>query len=75
MSIWQRFFGKKDSKPRETKLGAMGECPHCGATIPVPKKKVPEYAPANAAYVETFSFKCPRCGKEIHSVFTSEPAE
>jgi len=29
MSIWKRFFGKRDSEPTEAKPGAMGKCVEC----------------------------------------------
>ncbi len=74
MSIWRRLFGKGGSSRRKVKPGATDKCPHCGAKIQIPKKKTPEYVPANVAYIEDWSFNCPRCGKEIHGLFTSEPA-
>ncbi len=57
MSIWQRLFRSGGSSRRKVKPGAKDKCPHCGAEIQIPKKKTPEYVPANVEYIEAFEFR------------------
>lgn len=37
MSLWSKMFGRKDDTTD------TGECPHCGATVPMPKKQRPAH--------------------------------